>query len=84
MHEYENAASAKKIAENGLLMRPDTPESMSGDDVIIPKNDITLPKEVKLLLDDQKKPLHMICDVHGSEPKSKISLAERARLIQVF
>ena len=79
LNSYEAATAQKITRQNGLLMRPETPDSVDERE-----KTSTLPKGVQLLVDDQKKPLHMICDVYGhSQTDSrKISLADRARLIQ--
>ena len=79
LNSYEAATAQKITRQNGLLMRPETPDSVDERE-----KTSTLPKEVQLLVDDQKKPLHMICDVYGhSQTDSrKISLVDRARLIQ--
>ena len=79
LNSYEAVTAQKLSKQNGLLMRPETPDSVDERE-----ESSNLPKEVQLLVDDQKKPLHMICDVHGHSQTDtrKMSLADRARLIQ--
>ena len=76
LSQYETISAQKSSTESGLLMRPDTPESVEDE----------LPREVQLLVDDQKKPLQraysIFSDVHGASETRKASLADKARAIQ--
>ena len=49
LNSYEAATAQKITRQNGLLMRPETPDSVDERE-----KTSTLPKEVQLLVDDQK------------------------------